>query len=618
MKPFRPLVPLCVGLFASAVGAAPILRMDVQPTFSGIGGDRGPKTVFLENDGPDVAGVVTIQGDESNPSYPVELPRGARKRLLTLPHSDYSSLQYSLSTPRGNLVQNVPSAGYQDAAGGTAVLIGDDEGGIAFLREPRTEGKRNLAALDAYAKPEIAPGRSSAYLPYRAVFLGPGSERIDDAAVDALREYAMGGGTLVFLGGASSPTLEDPRWANVLPGAGWRPRTILASVALAEAGGKALPGPFTILEPTRMLAGAVTERGKGNEPLFQLSRGLGLGRVVVLEYSPLDAPLGAWAGRGRAILPLLRNGEGARGRVLRDDYLLNGLSEASNSFGGFSSPPGAFRSVGGNDPFSTRLPGTGTVFGILGLYFVLVVPVSFLVLRRMKRGELAWVTAPLLSLGFAAALFRSAEGLYAAALSTATQGVVVLQEGVPEGTFYGTSRMFFPRGGTYDLRLDGVESLRAASNEYGYGSDRLAGFNVVDAGSIEVPRLEATNLAFREMSLVQRVPDAGWFVITPVDLSRVRVENRSPYAFSGWLATGSGQSAPFELPPGGAKVVTRGPRVPNDAQLPVTDIRNLTRRSGRMALSGRIDGYRPGPQLGTEVAGQSGVQVLAFAEERAR
>jgi len=275
------------------------------------------------------------------------------------------------------------------------------------------------------------------------------------------------------------------------------------------------------------------------------------------------------------------------------------------------------------DPFSTTLPPTSSVFGLLALYFVLVVPVSFLVLRKLKKGELAWLTAPLLSLGFAGLLFKSAQSLYAAALSTASQGVVVLQEGSPEALFFGTSQMFFPRGGTYDLGLRGVDSMSAVNSTQDYYSGRsnaLAGFNPVDVGEIKAPSLEANNLAFREVSYVQRVPEAHWFSIERSDPKHFRVENLSPYPFAGSLVNGTWASPAFTLNPGAAKTIEvgAGSTVAQGTSLSASDPRNFTRWNGRVALQGTISGFRPGPQVGQEVKGRSGTEIVAFAQETVR
>lgn len=623
MKPLRCLASLVVFALAAIGLAADPLRLDARPTFSGPQGDTSVVTVYLENDGPDARGVLQVSGQAGPVSYPVELPRGARKRLLTLPDLDWGVIDFTLQTDRGTVVHHMPGSHASPDAGGAVALIGDDSGGLAFLRR-QTEGNRSVTTRDAYVKPEDAPGRPVAYRDFTAVVLGPGAERMGDDTVAALRDYALGGGSVVVLGGASAPILEDGRWAALLPGRDWRPRTLASSAVLAQAGDVPVPGPFTVLAPGELAKGAFVQTDRGVP--IETKRSHGLGRVVVLGYSPLEPPLSVWPGRVRAMSRFVRGGDAQRSHGLLSAYLRsNGGSEYAGTTSPSTAPgfsPRPLPSEG--DPFSTRLPAAKTVFGILLAYFVLVVPVSFLVLRKMKRGEWAWVTAPLLALGFAGVLFKSAESLYAAALSTASRGLLVLQEGAPSAMFYGTSQMFFPRGGVYDLRLENVDSMTGVqeNDDYGFGmrpnSEGLEGFNLVDVGTVRAPRLEANNLAFRELSYTQRVDADAWFGFERVDKGHVRVRNRSPYPFTGRLAGGRFLGPSFSLEPGAAAVAELGVGnpAPEGKVLAYDDVRNFTGQSGRIALSGTVQGFRPGPQIGKEVEGRSGVAVLAFARER--
>jgi hypothetical protein len=622
--------------------------MDMRSTFNGPMADTSAVTVLLENDGPDARGVVRVSGDMGETMYPVELPRGARKRLLTLPTNNWGDLEFSLETNQGVVSHRMPAQSMERFNGGSILLIGDDSGGLGFLRK-QTEGQSSITTGDSYVTAEDAPDRPAAYRSFNAVALGPGSERMNDGTVRALQDFALGGGTIVFFGGASSPILQDPRWANAMPGKDWRPVTLAGSSTLASFGDTPLNDRFTVLAPASLAKGS-TARREGNTVL-ESERGYGLGRVVVLGYSMLDQPLNVWGGRARTLSRFIRGGETGRARMFQATYLRQNSGESSfyGGGGGYSSttygpggvivsrtvavparpagagaPPASMPpQPGSDDPFSTTLPPTSSVFGLLALYFVLVVPVSFLVLRKLKKGELAWVTAPLLSLGFAGLLFKSAQSLYAAALSTASQGVVVLQEGAPEGVFFGTSQMFFPRGGTYDLGLNGVDSMSAVNSTPDYmrgQSDALAGFNPVDVGEIKAPRLEANNLAFREVSYVQRIDGANWFRIERSDPNHFRVENLSPYSFKGCLISGAFAGTIFDLSPGASKLVESGVgnAVAPGQSLAPNDPRNFTRWNGRVALQGTISGFRPGPQVGQEVSRRTGIEVVAFAQETLR
>ncbi len=385
MKPLRSLLILGSVLFAVTAWAADPLRMELQNTFSGPTADTSAITVLLENDGPDARGAVRVTGESGETSYPVELPRGARKKLLTLPDSQWGELVFTLETDHGDVTRKtiaVPPA--NDLATGSVLLIGDDNGGLGFLRKLQ-DGKQTYTTRDAYVTPEDAPDRPAAYRTSNVVILGPGAERLSDGAVRALKDYALSGGALLFFGGASAPILEDRRWASLLPGRGWRPKTLSKSPELSNLADADAPGPFTVLTPDSPAPGA-TIRWEGGTAL-EIERGYGLGRIVVLGYSPLEPPLSTWTGRTRLVSRFIRSVDGQRARGFVSIYqATNGMEVAY---------PAAVASVGGpgtaapyvssrfstyyqqSDPFSTTLPPTPTVFGILAGYFVLVVPVSF-------------------------------------------------------------------------------------------------------------------------------------------------------------------------------------------------------------------------------------------------
>ncbi len=606
MKTVRRLALLAASLAAASAWAADPIRMDVRTTFDGPASDTNAVTVTLENDGPDAHGTLRVLGAENGTIYPVSLPRGESRTVLTLNGiSNWGTLRFVLDTDQGRAVQEMPAVWRENGRNldGSALFVGDDNRSVAFLRP---EGDQSVGLKDAYVRPARAPDRAAAYRGFNAVFLSPAAIGIGNDAVRALKEYALGGGTLVFLGGSNPELLEDARWADVLPGRGWRSRRV-SPRPLDGLGTQVPPGGFTVVEPKELAPGAAALKGPGGASIFDTERGFGLGRVVALGYSPFEGSLQGWEGRTRLLARFIRGGSSINGAAFLDAYTGQTVSGGSSGVG---------------DPFSTKLPPAATVFGILVGYFVLVVPVSFLVLRKLKRGELAWITAPLLSLGFAGLLFRSASGLYSSALSTASQGVVVLQQGQPDAMFYGTSQMFFPKGGVYDLRLKGVDHLDTVRGASDYGSDALAGFNPVDSGVVEVPRLESNNLAFREMSYVQRVKAGDWFRIEPLNAVYTRVENRSRYPFNGYLFRGRRQSAPLSLRPGETKIIDAGrsQTLKSGETWSATSAHRFTDGSGqgdgRIALSGTITGFRPGPQIGSEV--RNSVTVIAFAGENAR
>lgn len=633
MKLLRIVLMAATTALTAAILAADPLQIDPRQTFTGPGADSSVMTVELSNSGPDARGSLTVTSESGQIDYPVELPRGARKQIVTFPGVGYGQIDFSLRTNQGTVTKTVPAVflGYENSL--AALLIGDDEGSLAFLRRQGNDRKA-IAANDIYVAPDAAPGRGAAYGSFASVVLGPGSERISDETVAALKNYALEGGTLIFVGGASSPTLSDRRWADTITGSGWQPKTVPHLDALAEAGGESLRGPLTILQATNLSPGTMVHRD--GAAIFETERGFGLGQVVVLGYNPFEAPLTTWPGRGRALLRYIRNTAGIRATAFLSGY--QGLTSPRYAPGlrvvgppGLSPsvPPRAFSSSGtaDGDPFDTRLPALTTVFGMLALYFVLVVPVNFLILRKLRRGELAWITAPVLSLAFAGILFRSAQSLYAASLSTATQGVLIVQQGTNQALYSGRAQMFFPRGGTYDLGLKNVDQVRPVTDQVqNFGSIRTEessteGFNLVDDGEVTAPRFEASNLAFRQASFTQQVLISDWIQIVDLGDGRCRVENRSPYDLSdAYLARSNVQSSRFTVPAGGTAAVSfeKGDQATPEAQLPNEDVRNFTRKTPRIALVGAMSGFRPGPQLGNEVVARTKNTLVFLTDEAKR
>lgn len=621
-----------LGCFVVSVSlAAPQLRMDATPTFSGAAPDTSVVTVTLENDGPSAVGALEIVGDQLSTVYPVDLPQGARKSILTFPVANYGELNFYLRTNQGSIRRTLYATYSGGNSSGSILLISDLPNSLGFVRQGPVG---QPTTTDLYVTPESAPDRPKAYQKLTTIFLGPGSERLSDGAVAAVQDFALAGGTIAFFGGASSPVLADPRWQTLLPGTNWTPKTLPQGIRIPSKG-KLSPGPITISVPEVVKPEAVVKRDQGQ--ILESEKPFGLGKVVVLGHSPIDSPVKEWEGRRAALTAFTVNAY----QVHVNSFLnYNAGNVATDDW---SSVP-TYRAE--ENPFETKLPPSQAIFGLLGAYFVIVVPVSFLVLRKMRRGELAWITAPVLAIAFAAALLKYSESLYRIALSRATTGVIIAQEGSTSAVFTGTTQMFFPNGGVHDLKLSRVDSVGVNLEPYeryrGASSEDFVGFNLVDNGEILAPRLESNNLGFREFSYTQLFDQHEWFRFKLDGKGGIVIQNASPYSFMGEFVDGGYMDQPIELGPGESRRIVlhkekpkgglaqvgnsdppRPPGMPPPPGSPasITDVSNtdprfFTLRRKQYAVYGTIAGVPVGPQLGKEVKNRSGTKILAFAEER--
>lgn len=652
-------IKLILAAFLGLVGATAYgdaLAIDAQPIFEGRMGATGgvtPLTITVSNDGPDATGSVSVQTEYGNWEYPVELPRGAHKKISAFPVAGYGFMTYSLVTNKGVVShQFPPNTGDQSI--NAYLLVSDQAGDLAFLRATPDQPNENLtdrrsAMGDAYVRPENAPSRPVAYAGMAAIVLGAGAERLSDKSIQGLKSWAMAGGTIVFLGGASSPTLMDARWQKLLPMKDFHTRTLATSRKLGQLADTVDPPSFAIQDGTPV--GATNMRVEGDAVLYA-ERPFGLGKIAIMTFNPLDRPLSSWDGRKAIFTRFVRTADGIRARQFLASST-NSLSQGSIAYGPYRSRygspppvavapamevpsrgstslapiPSAMRPIGSlkDDPFAAKLPETSTVLWILGAYFVLVVPVNFLVLRALKRGEWAWFTAPVISLAFAAILFRFARGLYDAKMSVATSGVIIAQEGNAEGIFSGESQMFFPQAGSYDLGLTNVDTVGMSNGQEDMYNDfrSTAELNAVDVGEVKVPALPATNLAFREMTFTQvKIPAGNWVALETrpaekgqwnvdvVNQSAYPMENCIVYAGVSFVELGS-------LAPGERKNTKIQPKkLGGDTEVAMNDLRGILGRYNGLAFTGNVQGFRPGPQIGKEVEGRRNVNLVYFANPR--
>ena len=123
----------------SVPSLAQTVLMGCHPLFDGLNPGSGivPVEVDLANTGADARGVVQVSVGDFSMTYPIELPQGTKKRLITYPDcGDYatSGLQVDLLTNRARLHQNVETNGF-GGSGVTSVLeVAENGGDLGFLK----------------------------------------------------------------------------------------------------------------------------------------------------------------------------------------------------------------------------------------------------------------------------------------------------------------------------------------------------------------------------------------------------------------------------------------------------------------------------------------------------
>lgn len=495
------LVTGLVAVFLASLCQAKGIELSWEQVWPNVAaGSICPIRITLENTGRDDRGVVKVETERSSMTYPFELPAGSEKSFIAYVTKEpyLTNLEVTLSSQSTNVTIPVNLLGNSNNVK-VVGMISQNPGELSFVAKSQ-QAKDFVEQVGATVKPQMAPDRAIGYWPLSILLLGEGSERLSDSEVSAIKHWVMMGGTLVFNGGSLTPIFNDPRWAGVSPIANCRATSAPAPSILK------LQEQVTLVDST-LAPGAAVDQTEGGR-IVQARRGYGLGTVVALSYNMFEGPLRKWDGRSNVIQRLIRLSEQKKqnlDRTIRPGNILNSFD--SNGYGSIA-PTFTGTPIEGS-PFQAKLPDMGQVFLILFLFWLVVVPVHFFILGKMNRRDLAWFTAPLISIGFASIFFTFAKDLYSASLSRQTSGNRYFAVGEKTGIFEGSQQFFFPRFGSHEMKMENVEAIipKIAYDEYYSPNLSAKDFSdqFIDVDGVRSPNFVTGSLEFKETGIVQSV-----------------------------------------------------------------------------------------------------------------
>lgn len=376
-----------------ALGPAPQATPEVELTLSAgyngyfRGGQWIPVQINASNQGDDITGEVRVRtGDMSGIagttySAPLDLPRGSRKQVfLYVSLEGYGQdLQVELVNREGTVVRR---------ANTRMRLVGDDVLYAVITASP-------LGAVDLTG---VQPGIASAFQAnWQIDDLPPLAEAlmglnvilfhdVDTGAFSteqtlAIQRWVRSGGHLIVTGGDTWQR-TTAAFQDILPAAPQGTTPLANSAALADyvrADASTLNVETTVTRAEPRSGARVMVAGD-DLPLVVRGR-YGSGTVDFLAFDPNAEPFRSW-----------------RDKTDFWNALLTSTGQTPSWGNGFSSWTIAREAT--LTTTSTVLPTFMQLCGFLTLYIMLVGPANYLVLRRLNRRELAWVTIPLLIVVF--------------------------------------------------------------------------------------------------------------------------------------------------------------------------------------------------------------------------
>ncbi len=421
-------------------------------------------SVTLVNSGSPTDGYLTAVTEAGTVRRYVELPAGARKvvPLYVEPEAFQRDVPITYVEPNG-IVSTSAEVRVLEQASGQVAIVGDTTGTLRPQVLASHDGNRtepiSLAVGDIPERPEPLAGLS-------AIIWAADSTALTSGQLGSLERWMADGGQLVVVGGADWQT-RTAGFADQLPLTG------LASVdgtslgALAAWAGQ----DEASLEPATVSTGSINDEARAivtadDGTVLVSMRPFGAGSVVLVGADLAVEAFRAWEGAPRVwdrIVPssaIIDQFFGGAGR--RDE-----MHSAMN--GALGTLP------------TLEVPSSELLLLVIVAYILLIGPISYLVLRRIDRRELAWVTAPLLIVTFSACSYgigRSMKG------SDVVVNQIAIVRTSPTGaalaeTYAG---VFSPDRSAYHLTVDADALIGALDTSSFDGVPRATGDVAVEQG----------------------------------------------------------------------------------------------------------------------------------------
>ena len=346
-----------------------------------------------------------------------------------------------------------------NATAPSLLVVTNQPGVLSSLSWPVPGGPQPQVQLLA---PSELPSASAALGEFAAIVIDEADTSVlTPAEGQALESYVYEGGTLIVAGGLS--------WASDVAGL---PHGLLPA---HEVGTKALrlgqlsrligtqpPEQAADINRLALSRGAGAVLSEGSTPLV-VEAPRGSGHVVLSAFDPAAAPLAGWAGDpaldSRLTAPAYQASDAGANQVVfaGSGFGLTVAGATPSLLDATAGAVGPQQAANALTPFLFQMPGASLpkpeLFGLLLLgYVVLAGPVCFVVLRKLRRRELAWAVVPCLATVAVVLAYTTGAGIGRGRLSDEVE-VARLVPGGHLAQVTSLGAVYLPRGGSAKISL---------------------------------------------------------------------------------------------------------------------------------------------------------------------
>ncbi len=412
--------------------------------------------------------------------------------------------------------------------------------------------------------------------------------------VSALDQWVRLGGVLITLGGPTAQAVSNGLPTSLRLAEPGTPAILARIPALASFSAATLPSS-NIVAAFAGTADAVVllddrtptvlgpgESGRGRPLLVQ--RSLGLGAVVYSAVDPTLAPLASWPGL-QNLWTLLASPVRAGAATVTTTFAGSGVTNTSTSLNGEIS--------------SVAPPSMSLFIVLLGIYIFALLPANFVVLYRLKRRDLSWLTLPLLAVALVLCVFA---GTYFGRGRDLRANLVSVQYQVPGSTgaigqLY--AGLISPSSGDYTVTAGNEAGLAAPlyyNEQNGVPSDIGNASSQVqiaeDSGNVVMPAM--SSWSSRSVSFALAFPEryalSADLTLSPAGTIVGQIRNSGSSTVYGLLLQAFDGSVQIEgdVPPGASRAVSlpmgSGSQVQGDISSEYGNLGDLLRGPGAGAM----------------------------------
>ncbi|MEO8228581.1 MAG: hypothetical protein ABI628_02335 [Chloroflexota bacterium] len=486
----RPFAALAVLAVASALSLAPLagpvnaadpLTMDAHALIGGhvrVGSWMAIE-IDVENGGPPITGELRMAGGSQGRTrfgVAIDLPTGSRQAhvLYVQPPAFGDKLDIALvgSDGRTVLSKKVPFVLHDATQLLVGVVADRPDKIVEGFRLGGDQGTRPPAT--AILAPEDLPERVEAWGALdRLIWQDIDTARLSPAQVAAMRGWLAGGGRLVVVGGTAGPATLSGLPDAILP---YRPtatidappealRSLLGTIPVDAVAVPALSGS----------AGEGRTLAVVGDRVIAAERRYGNGAVAIVGIDPTASWIAASKasdGLWRSLVP----GRSGNGDVTGSDdsYMVQAVASLP----------------------SLALPPIGGLIILLFGYVLLIGPINYLVLRRLDRRDWAWLTMPVLIVGFAVGAYAFGSALRGGDVLINEVAVVRGAPGAQEGLGSVYVGVFSPNRGDFQVRVPGGALLSAPLSTELNGGGPDAGAGALDMLQGDPARVRDLSIGF--------------------------------------------------------------------------------------------------------------------------